>query len=548
MLTDLSIRDYAIVQRLDIELHDGMTCVTGETGAGKSIMLDALGLCIGDRADARAVRAGADRAEISALFSVEHLPLAQAWLERAALLEGHECLIRRTVTSDGRSRAFINGSPATLAQCTELGELLVDIHSQHAHQSLLRRAVQRELLDEFSEITNEASAVASEAEAIRGLKQELATLTSSSKELEERRDLLNYQIEELLELNFTEGELESLESEQKLLSNANWIMDTVHGVSEQCAQLGDELRSSVTALSDDRLGSGIDESRDMVASSQIQLEEAASELRRYLDRIELDPQKLQEVEKRLDAAYTLARKHRIQPEALADHLNTLSDELEGLEQGNQRLDELEKEINKRQTEWIEAANALSKKRAAGGKALASRAMDLLAQLAMERCTLEIGFLPLDADKLDPRGLEEIEIWIATNPGSQPGPLNKVASGGELSRISLALQVAVADMATAPTMIFDEVDVGVGGAVADVVGKLLRTLSANVQVLCVTHLPQVAAKGHKHIQVSKAGDEVVTTSLNYLSGDERVEELSRMLGGAVVTEATRENARELLAAD
>ena len=548
MLTDLSIRDYAIVQRLDIELHNGMTCVTGETGAGKSIMLDALGLCIGDRADARAVRAGADRAEISALFSVEHLPLAQAWLERAALLEGHECLIRRTVTSDGRSRAFINGSPATLAQCTELGELLVDIHSQHAHQSLLRRAVQRELLDEFSEITNEASAVASEAEAIRGLKQELATLTSSSKELEERRDLLNYQIEELLELNFTEGELESLESEQKLLSNANWIMDTVHGVSEQCAQLGDQLRSSVAALSDDRLGKGIDESRDMVASSQIQLEEAASELRRYLDRIELDPQKLQEVEKRLDAAYTLARKHRIQPEALADHLNTLSDELEGLEQGNQRLDELEKEINKRQTEWIEAANALSKKRAAGGKALASRAMDLLAQLAMERCTLEIGFLPLDADKLDPRGLEEIEIWIATNPGSQPGPLNKVASGGELSRISLALQVAVADMATAPTMIFDEVDVGVGGAVADVVGKLLRTLSANVQVLCVTHLPQVAAKGHKHIQVSKAGDEVVTTSLNYLSGDERVEELSRMLGGAVVTEATRENARELLAAD
>lgn len=548
MLTDLSIRDYAIVQRLDIELHNGMTCVTGETGAGKSIMLDALGLCIGDRADARAVRAGADRAEISALFSVEHLPLAQAWLERAALLEGHECLIRRTVTSDGRSRAFINGSPATLAQCTELGELLVDIHSQHAHQSLLRRSVQRELLDEFSEITNEASAVASEAEAIRGLKQELATLTSSSKELEERRDLLNYQIEELLELNFTEGELESLELEQKLLSNANWIMDTVHSVSEQCAQLGDQLRSSVAALSDDRLGSGIDESRDMVASSQIQLEEAASELRRYLDRIELDPQKLQEVEKRLDAAYTLARKHRIQPEALADHLNTLSDELEGLEQGNQRLDELKKEIDKRQTEWIGAATALSKKRAAGGKALASRAMDLLAQLAMERCTLEIGLLPLDADKLDPRGLEEVEIWIATNPGSQPGPLSKVASGGELSRISLALQVAVADMATAPTMIFDEVDVGVGGAVADVVGKLLRTLSANVQVLCVTHLPQVAAKGHKHIQVSKAGDEVVTTSLNYLSGDERVEELSRMLGGAVVTDATRENARELLAAD
>jgi DNA repair protein RecN (Recombination protein N) len=548
MLTDLSIRDYAIVQRLDIELHDGMTCVTGETGAGKSIMLDALGLCIGDRADARAVRAGADRAEISALFSVEHLPLAQTWLERAALLEGHECLIRRTVTSDGRSRAFINGSPATLAQCSELGELLVDIHSQHAHQSLLRRAVQRELLDEFSEIGDEASGVAAEAEAIRALKQELIALASSSKELEERRDLLNYQIEELLELNFSEGELESLESEQTLLSNANWIRETVHEVSEHCAQLGDQLRSSVTALSDERLGAKIDESREMVASSQIQLEEAASELRRYLDRIELDPQKLQEVEKRLDAAYTLARKHRIKAEALASHLTVLSDELEGLEQGNQRLDELELEIGKRELAWLKAAQALSKKRAAGAKALAERAMELLAQLAMERCTLEVGFIPIEPDKLDPRGLEEIEIWIATNPGSKPGPLNKVASGGELSRISLALQVAVSDMATAPTMIFDEVDVGVGGAVADVVGKLLRRLSSNVQVLCVTHLPQVAAKGHRHIQVSKAGNEVVTTSLSYLSGDARVEELSRMLGGAVVTEATRENARELLAAD
>ena len=548
MLTDLSIRDYAIVQRLDIELHDGMTCVTGETGAGKSIMLDALGLCIGDRADARAVRAGANRAEISALFSVEHLPLAQAWLERAALLEGHECLIRRTVTSDGRSRAFINGSPATLAQCSELGELLVDIHSQHAHQSLLRRAVQRELLDEFSEIGEEANGVAAEADAIRALKQELIALASSSKELEERRDLLNYQIEELLELSFTEGELESLESEQTLLSNANWIRETVHEVSEHCAQLGDQLRSSVTALSDERLGAKIDESREMVASSQIQLEEAASELRRYLDRIELDPQKLQEVEKRLDAAYTLARKHRIKPEALATHLTVLSDELEGLEQGNQRLDELELEIGKRELAWLNAAQALSNKRAVGAKALAERAMELLAQLAMERCTLEVGFIPIEPDKLDPRGLEEIEIWIATNPGSKPGPLNKVASGGELSRISLALQVAVSDMATAPTMIFDEVDVGVGGAVADVVGKLLRRLSSNVQVLCVTHLPQVAAKGHSHIQVSKAGNEVVTTSLSYLSGDARVEELSRMLGGAVVTEATRENARELLAAD
>ncbi len=547
MLTDLSIRDYAIVQRLDIELHAGMTCVTGETGAGKSIMLDALGLCIGDRAEAKAVRAGADRAEISALFSIEKLPEAQAWLDRAALLEGHECLIRRTVSSDGRSRAFINGSSATLAQCKELGELLVDLHSQHAHQSLLRRSVQRELLDAFSETTAEALSIAKEANCIRTLKHELETLRSSSNEIAERRDLLNYQIDELSGLSFGDAELESLESDQKLLSNASWIMETVHAIAEQCGGLSDQLRSSVSQLSDDRLGSKIDESRELVLSSQIQLDEAASELRRFLAGVELDPQRLREVESRLDTAYTLARKHRIQPEELSGHLETLSTELENLEHGSQRLDELESEIEARHARWTENAQALTEKRKQGARRLAERSMELLAQLAMERCELDVGFIEIAAEKLDPRGLEEVEIWIATNPGSQPGPLNKVASGGELSRISLALQVAVADKATAPTMIFDEVDVGVGGAVADVVGALLKTLADNVQVLCVTHLPQVAAKGHQHIQVSKTGDHVVTTSLQYLSDDERVEELSRMLGGAVVTDATRENARELLAA-
>lgn len=547
MLTDLSIRDYAIVQRLDIELHAGMTCVTGETGAGKSIMLDALGLCIGDRAEAKAVRAGADRAEISALFSIEKLPEAQAWLDRAALLEGHECLIRRTVSSDGRSRAFINGSSATLAQCKELGELLVDLHSQHAHQSLLRRSVQRELLDAFSETTAEALSIAEEANCIRTLKHELETLRSSSNEIAERRDLLNYQIDELSGLSFGDAELESLESDQKLLSNASWIMETVHAIAEQCGGLSDQLRSSVSQLSDDRLGSKIDESRELVLSSQIQLDEAASELRRFLAGVELDPQRLREVESRLDTAYTLARKHRIRPEELSGHLETLSTELENLEHGSQQLDELESEIEARHARWTENAQALTEKRKQGARRLAERSMELLAQLAMERCELDVEFIEITAEKLDPRGLEEVEIWIATNPGSQPGPLNKVASGGELSRISLALQVAVADKATAPTMIFDEVDVGVGGAVADVVGALLKTLADNVQVLCVTHLPQVAAKGHQHIQVSKTGDHVVTTSLQYLSDDERVEELSRMLGGAVVTDATRENARELLAA-
>ena len=547
MLTDLAIRNYAIVDQLDIELRSGMTCVTGETGAGKSIMLDALGLCLGDRADSRTVRSGSDKTEVSALFALEKLPQVKAWLDDAGLGNGDECLIRRVVTSDGRSRAFINGSPATLAQCSELGTMLVDLHSQHAHQSLLRKPTQQAVVDNYAGTTARAEDVARLAGEIRALRADIAAREAASKDINERRELLNYQVQELEELNPIEGELPELEADHKQLTNASWIIETLHGLSEQCAALGDQLRSSVTTLNDERLGDRIKDSRDLVTSSQIQLEEAASEMRRHLDTVELDPAKLSEVEDRLSALHELARKHRVPADYLASHLTALSDELFTMDQGDDLLESLRSDLANKINEWQGLARALSSDRQSGADKLAKRTMELLAKLAMDKCVVEISFAQLEDDAIDPRGLEALEILIATNPGSQPGPLNKVASGGELSRISLALQVAIADKATAPTMIFDEVDVGVGGAVADVVGGLLRTLSENVQVLCVTHLPQVAAKGTSHIEVSKAGDAVTTTQLRYLSDHERVEELSRMLGGAVVTDKTRDNARELLAA-
>ena len=547
MLTDLAIRNYAIVDQLDIELRSGMTCVTGETGAGKSIMLDALGLCLGDRADSRTVRSGSDKTEVSALFALDKLPQVKAWLDDAGLGNDDECLIRRVVTSDGRSRAFINGSPATLAQCSELGTMLVDLHSQHAHQSLLRKPTQQAVVDDYAATSARAEEVARLAGEIRALRADIAAREAASKDINERRELLNYQVQELEELNPIEGELPELEADHKQLTNASWIIEILHGLSEQCAALGDQLRSTVTTLHDERLGDRIKDSRELVTSSQIQLEEAASEMRRHLDTVELDPAKLSEVEDRLTALHELARKHRVPADYLASHLTALSDELFTMDQGDDLLESLRSDLANKINEWQDLARGLSSDRQSGADKLAKRTMELLAKLAMDKCLVEISFTPLADDAIDPRGLEALEILIATNPGSQPGPLNKVASGGELSRISLALQVAIADKATAPTMIFDEVDVGVGGAVADVVGGLLRTLSENVQVLCVTHLPQVAAKGTSHIEVSKAGDAVTTTQLRYLSDHERVEELSRMLGGAVVTDKTRDNARELLAA-
>jgi len=548
MLKHIVIRDYAIVDALDIELEGGMTVITGETGAGKSIMLDALGLCVGDRADSRTVRPGAKRAEITAVFTLSDIPSASQWLkERELDDDADECILRRTVTADGRSKAFINGVPATLAETGELGELLVDIHSQHAHQSLLRKSHQRDMLDAFAGASELAQALAETAQQCERLTIEFERLANQNEADTARLELLRYQVNELEELGLQSAEIEILEAEQKQLANAGFLLESAGQAAEGCEVQSEEIRRLRGLMADERHNfAAVANIREMLSSAEIHLDEARSELTRYADGIELDPSRLAEVDQRLEAIYDLARKHRVMPERLFEHHLALNAELEGLDGGDERLDQLRAEIKNARAEYSKLASRLTNQRTKAAVEIADKVSSILSKLAMERCSIKIALTPHAPESYHPRGNEDVEFLISTNPGAEPGPLAKIASGGELSRISLALQVAAAENATVPTMIFDEVDVGIGGAVAEVVGDLLHHLSARVQVLCVTHLPQVAAKGDQHLQVSKAGDKnSVSTTLATLDTQSRISEIARMLGGMKITESTLAHAREML---
>ena len=546
MLINLSIKDYAVVDQLEVDLDAGMTCITGETGAGKSIMLDALGLCIGDRADSRAIRPGAARTDIAACFDVSHNTRAQVWLSERDLESAGDCILRRTITAEGRSRAYINGSPATLSDCADLGQLLVDIHSQHAHQSLLRRPIQRSLLDTYAGAETLLVEVSETAQRWRVLQEEYSRLAGQTEESDARSALLTYQIEELEVLNPQPGELEALEAQHKLLANAAYIIESANDIAAGCEAQRDQLARIVQLANDERMtGSATDNLRELLQSALIQLDEAQAETARFAASVELDPEGLRAAEERLSALHDMARKHRAQPDALHELLATLQAELESLASGTEELASLEEALGDTALAWRTNAKALSERRREAAVLLSQRVMETLTDLAMTKCVFEIALIPFKDDNPDPRGAEDIEFLIATNPGATPGPLNKVASGGELSRISLALQVVAADTATSPTMVFDEVDVGIGGGIAEVVGDLLRTLGERSQVLVVTHQPQVAAKGHQHLLVTKTGEDAVHSELTLLAGAARIEEVGRMLGGAKLTDSTLAHAREML---
>ena len=547
MLSQLSISNYTIVSSLEIELAGGMTVITGETGAGKSIMLDALGLCLGDRADPKAVRPGSERAEITAEFDISNIPQAAHWLQERDLFSGDECLLRRVITTEGRSRAYINGTASTLQDCSELGALLIDIHSQHAHQSLLRKATQRELLDAYAghlPLTREVEQCASDW-LRKG--RELEMLTGANDERSARTQLLSYQVDELNSLALEDNELAEREQELKLLANAEAILSGAHEALESCDSSESGVRHALQLLSGDaHVTQGAKDALELLDSAAIQLAEARGSIQAHLDSVEIDPQRLEEVQRRLESIYDVARKHKVLPERLAGLHIELNDELKGLEGGSARIEELRTEMDELAGQYKQAAAKLTKKRRAAGKKLIKNAADILASLAMEKCQLEVAMAPLDSKDPHPHGSEDIELLISTNPGAAPQPLGKIASGGELSRISLAVQVVTASAGTVPSMVFDEVDVGIGGAVAEVVGKLLRTLAENAQVLCVTHLPQVAAQGQQHLQVSKTStDEAVETSLNLLQDKDKVQEIARMLGGVKITKQTLAHAREML---
>ena len=552
MLVHLSISNFAITESLEVELQPGMTVLTGETGAGKSIMLDALGLTLGDRTDSGVVRAGAERADIHAEFDISQIPRARQWLQERELLAGDECRLRRVITKEGRSRAYINGQPATVQDVRELGELLIDIHSQHAHQSLLKKPYQRELLDAFAGATELCSALNDDCSHYQKLNKRLTQLESQLDEQSAQEQLLRYQLEELDRLAIQPGEVEELEIEQKQLTNAEQILSTNHHSLALCRE-GEVnamgiLQQAMSSLTGCQHGHPSQEAAiSLLESARIQIEEAASELQRVTDETELDPQRLQQVEERLDAIYQTARKHRIQPEELPGLQESLQEQLDTLDATDEKLDALRSERDTALANYRKKAEKLSKQRRSAAAKMKKSIEAKLSELAMKHCQIEFAITPLDSDQPHNHGDEDIEILIRSNPNAAMGPLHKIASGGELSRISLAIQVVTAQVATVPTVVFDEVDVGIGGATAEIVGQLLHDLGSRSQVLCVTHQAQVASQGDQHILVQKTGDKnSVRTELHALGDDQKIEEIARMLGGIAITENTLAHAREMLA--
>jgi DNA repair protein RecN (Recombination protein N) len=525
--------------------------LTGETGAGKSILVDALGLALGDRADTDMIRAGEERAEISAVFDVARVPGLGPWLEEQALESDGECVLRRVIAREGRSRAFVNGTPVPVQTLQRAGDLLLDIHGQHAHQSLLRREHQRRLLDEHGGHQSEVEAVAASYQTLRDAREELHALRGRTGDRSERLDLLRFQVEELEALVPQEAELATLDEEQRRLANADRLMEACGRLSARLYEDEDSVQSALGgAVQELDALMGLDptlaDPRELLESALIHVQEASSSLRAYLDAADRDPARLGEVERRLQEIHDLARKYRTTPDALAELLGRLRDERDELEGADARLEELQGRVDALQGRFDRAAEHLSVLRCRTAEALAEQVTEGMQRLGMEGGRFAARIERLGADQAGPRGIDRVEFLVTANPGQPLQPLAKVASGGELSRISLAIQVATARCADIPTLIFDEVDVGIGGAVAEIVGQLLRRLGEDRQVLCVTHLPQVAAQGHHHLQVTKqTRGRTTAASIRPLDAEARVREIARMLGGISITESTLAHAREMI---
>lgn len=553
MLKEIHIRDFAIVHHLNLELGEGMNVLTGETGAGKSILLGALGLCLGDRAAADSIRSGADRAEVSAVFEPSGDTGIHDWLAEHELDDGGDAVIvRRVIQEGGRSRGFINGTPVSLQLLRKLGEQLVDIHGQHAHQSLLRTAMQRQLIDAYARADEPLAAVRAAHARWREIEEALERLEGTGANYEERLDLLRYQVGELEGASLSAEEIANLEAEHRRLAHAGDLIATAHSL---LAALYDDDQSAQTTLGrairelEERRGfdPALAEADDLFQSALTHLNEGCDALRRFADSLDADPERLAELERRIATLKDLARKHRVGMEELPETLERLRAELEDLEGAEHRLQELREARQEAADDYRRTAETLSEIRRDAAGRLADEVAALLADLGMAKAEL-LPRVEFDTDaRPTAHGSDRIELHVRTNPGQPPGPLSKIASGGELSRLGLAVQVATISRAGAiPTLIFDEADAGIGGAVAEVVGRMLSTLGGRHQVLCVTHLPQVAAQAEHHFHVAKAseGEETRTTVIP-LAQEERVEEVARMLGGVEITDHERAAAREML---
>lgn len=552
MLTALSISQFAIAEKLELDFSAGMTAITGETGAGKSISLDALSFALGARADSSIVRSGADKADIRAVFDISALPAARQWLQEHDLeADDDDCILRRVITSEGRSKAYINGCPVNLQQLKTLGDQLVDIHSQHAHHQLMRREYHQVLLDAYADcrplLQKTATAFAEWQQTAREIQQ----LQNQNSEADKRKEFLQFQLQEFDDLKLEADEYETLEKRHQLLANAESLMQACQQVLDICHDsdqqpLIGQLEHSRQLLQDfEEHFSDIRDASELLSSASIQVDEACRSLRQQLGSIDNDSDSLQDIETRLASIHDLARKHRVAPQELPQLQQELQDELNRLDNSNEHIEALQKKAGQQREVYMGLARQLTQLRETASEKLTRAIKQQLKALGMQNCQF-VPLLNTDTESPKAGGFESVEFLISTNPGSPPQGLQKIASGGELSRISLAIQVITATASTIPTLIFDEVDVGIGGATAEVVGRLLNTLSRSAQIICVTHQAQVAACADHHLYVAKQLKKgAVHTFVKALDDNDRVHEIARMLGGVEITRATLDHAAELI---
>lgn len=551
MLVSLAIQNFAIVRQLEVNWHKGMTTITGETGAGKSIAIDALAQALGERSEASMVRTGANKAEVIASFDLSNLPAAQAWLDAHDLSAEQDCILRRVISKEGRSKAYINGTPVPASQLKQIGAKLVSIHGQHAHTLLTKADHQRELLDEYAGNDLLSGQVREAYNKWQKIGKEYDSLLEKQHEFNAQRQLLEYQVQELEEAQLEPGEYKNIEQEHQRLHHAQSLVAD----SQQALSLlyeGDEgnaysaLQHSLSMLTKSAaIDSKLDGSVELINNALIQLEEGVNELRSYNDQLEINPERLFEIESRLSTLVDLARKHQVEPDDLPEHYQRLADELKLIDDSGDRIEQLKIEQAKALEEYKHLALKLSEVRKANAEQLTQQITSSMQSLNMSGAKFELQ-VTTDESVTSKHGFDSVAFLVSANLGQALQPLAKVASGGELSRISLAIQVIIAQRVTTPTLLFDEVDVGVSGPTASAVGKLMKDLSQNTQVICVTHLPQVACFGHQQHFVNKYNvDNVTETKMQLLSEEDRVDELARLLGGDVISDTTRANAQELL---
>lgn len=555
MILSLSIENFAVVKSVHVDFQQGLSVVTGETGAGKSIAIDGLSLCLGARADANAVRKNCDKASVVAEFDIQELPKVKHWLTELELIQEeapNECTIRRVISAEGRSKAFINGKVVTLSQLKVLGQWLVSIHGQHAHHQLLKADAQLHLLDQFANHPDLLSSVKSSFEQYRQIKQHFDELTATQEQRKARCQLLSYQVEELDNFGLQQDEFEQLEIEFKRLSNSQTLLEEAQlsfyrlyendeynalSLVQKCVNELEQLETH-----DATLGPIV----SILKDSAINIEEASNELRSYCDDLDIDPIRMQQVEQRYQQAMDFARKHNIMPEALYDTHQALAAEYAELQASSVSLEEVAEQVQAELDNYLEKTAQLSQSRQSAGEALAQQIVESVTQMNMAHTQLKFAVNYDTSQPLHANGLDTIQILVTTNPGQPMDVIENVVSGGELSRIGLAIQVITSHLNQVPTLIFDEVDTGISGPTAAIVGSLLRKLGDSTQVMCVTHLPQVAAQGHQQLFVNKLTDgETTETTMRALNDEQRVRELARLLAGDTLTDSAIANAQEML---